>query len=59
MACEESDISVSVTCMALREVQSVSIMMTPAESMKSMFAGMFSFRADIIMSVEPSARATE
>ena len=57
--CAESDISVSVTCMALREVHSVSTMIAPAVSMKIMLAGMFSFRADITTSVFPASRAIE
>ena len=57
--CAESEISVSETCMAFFEVQSVAIMMTPAVSRITKLAGTFSFRASMSMFESPEWRAIE
>ena len=57
--CAESDSSVSVTCMAFFEVQSVSIMMAPAASRIRKLAGTLSFSTPISIWESPLYRAIE
>ena len=57
--CDESEISVSVTCIALRDVQSVSTIIAPAASTNMMLAGAGSLSAPIVIVSLPAARAIE
>ena len=52
-----SESSVSVTCIALRDVQSVRIITTPAPTRKAKLAGTFSLSASIVIAESPAWRA--
>ena len=52
-----SESSVSVTCIALRDVQSVRIITTPAPTRKEKLAGTFSLSASIVIAESPAWRA--
>ena len=52
--CAESEISVSVTCIAFFEVQSVTIMMTPAVISTRKLAGTLAFSPSIRIVLSPA-----
>ena len=58
-SCAERDISVSETCMAFFEVQSVRIITAPAARRIRKFAGTFSLSPSMRISVLPAWRAME